>query len=133
MKMVTKTTKRVFLPALILLLTLSAFGTAEARSWKRIGATAAAGAVLGAITDGKSGAVLGAVAGGAGGYVWDEVEETRNDRRPRSKQDSAILIGSTTATGAATGALIGGRKGALIGAAGGAIGGFIYDRKSNRR
>jgi hypothetical protein len=52
----------------------------QGRSWKKsaliIGGSAAGGAGLGAIVDGKSGAKKGAVIGGVGGLVYDLV--TRN-------------------------------------------------------
>ncbi|HEY3131038.1 MAG TPA: glycine zipper domain-containing protein [Acidobacteriota bacterium] len=107
---------------------------AMAADWRKIGGSAAAGAVIGGVTRGKSGAVLGAIAGGAGGYVWDQA--TRDDRyryEPRSKTESAEIIGASTVAGAAAGGVVGGKTGALIGAAAGAAGGYIYDRKTNNR
>lgn len=54
---------------------------ADGRSWKKsaliIGGSAAGGAGLGAIVDGKSGAKKGAVIGGVGGLVYDLATRNR--------------------------------------------------------
>jgi len=54
----------------------------QGRSWKKsaiiIGGSAAGGAGLGAIVDGKSGAKKGAIIGGIGGLVYDIA--TRNNK-----------------------------------------------------
>jgi len=49
-------------------------------------------------------------------------------RRPRTKQQSALIVAGGAGTGAAIGAIAGGGKGAAIGAISGAAAGFIYDR-----
>lgn len=46
-----------------------------------IGGSAAGGAVIGGLIDGKKGAIIGAVVGGAGGTVYDR--KTRHRRRNR--------------------------------------------------
>ncbi len=118
---------------LAMLVWFSASSAVIAADWKKIGGSAAAGAVIGGITRGKSGAVLGGIAGGAGGYVWDQAIRERYRYEPRSKTKSAEIIGASTVAGAAAGGVVGGKTGALIGAAAGAAGGYIYDRKTNNR
>lgn len=101
--------------------------------WKKIGGTAAAGAVIGGLTKGGKGAAVGALAGGAGGYVWHKKSKRKYQRSATSRKSSAKMIGATAVAGAATGALIGGKKGALIGAGAGGAGGYVLDRKTKRR
>ena len=52
---------------------------------------------------------------------------------PRSAGKSAVIIGGSTAAGAAIGAMAGGGKGAAIGAITGAVGGLIYDRTTRNK
>lgn len=101
-------------------------------SKKDILTSAAVGAAIGGVLDGKSGAILGGVAGGAGRYAYGRVKRDR-DHGFRSTGSSKKLIIAGTAAGAATGALVGGKKGALIGAAVGGVGSYVYDRKTDRR
>jgi hypothetical protein len=119
--------------AVFLTASLSDASLLQARDWKKIGGAAAAGAVIGGMTKGKSGAVLGAIAGGAGGDVWDRATEYRYPGDRRSTRESVEIIGASTVAGAATGGMVGGKTGAVIGAAAGAAGGYIYDRKTNNR
>jgi outer membrane lipoprotein SlyB len=51
----------------------------------------------------------------------------------RSKGKSAVIIGGSTAAGAAIGGMAGGGKGAAIGAITGAVGGLIYDRATHNK
>jgi hypothetical protein len=51
----------------------------------------------------------------------------------RSGEQSAVIIGGSTAAGAGVGAVLGGKKGAIIGAVLGGIGGTIYDRKTREK
>lgn len=46
-----------------------------------IGGSAAAGAVVGGLIDGKKGAVIGAVVGGAGGTVYDRKTRKKDEKK----------------------------------------------------
>jgi hypothetical protein len=56
----------------------------------------------------------------------------RYDRRHRSWQKSALIIGGSTATGAGIGGIVHGKKGALIGAALGGGASSIYEGARRR-
>jgi hypothetical protein len=56
----------------------------------------------------------------------------RYDRRHRSWQKSALIIGGSTATGAGIGGIVNGKKGALIGAALGGGASSIYEGAKRR-
>jgi heme A synthase len=56
----------------------------------------------------------------------------RSDRRHRSWQKSALIIGGSTATGAGVGGIVHGKKGALIGAALGGGASSIYEGAKRR-
>jgi len=56
----------------------------------------------------------------------------RYDRRHRSWQKSALIIGGSTATGAGIGGIVHGKKGALIGAALGGGASSIYEGAKRR-
>src|SRR5689334_11761572 len=56
----------------------------------------------------------------------------RYERRHRSWQKSALIIGGSTATGAGIGGIVNGRKGALIGAALGGGASSIYEGTKRR-
>lgn len=126
------------LTALILLIGPQALW-AEHRdtNWKKqtliIGGGTAAGAAVGAVTGGKKGAAVGALAGGLGGTAYTLADRERGHTQPRSKTKSAMIIGGSSAAGAAIGAAAGGGKGAAIGALAGGAGGWIYDLKTSNR
>ena len=48
-------------------------------------------------------------------------------KRKRSWEKEALIIGGSAGAGTAIGAVAGGKKGAAIGATAGGIGGLIYD------
>jgi hypothetical protein len=98
-----------------------------------IGGGAAAGATVGSLAGGRKGAAVGALAGGIGGTAYTLIQRDRDRYEPRSKTESAMIIGGSSAAGATVGAVAGGGKGAAIGALAGGVGGWIYDRKTNDR
>ncbi|MCI0718019.1 MAG: hypothetical protein L0338_03410 [Acidobacteria bacterium] len=106
-------------------------------NWKKqaliIGGGTAAGATVGALAGGKKGAAVGALAGGLGGTAYTLADRERGHYRERSKRKSALIIGGSSAAGAAVGGVAAGGKGAAIGALAGGLGGFIYDHKTNNR
>lgn len=62
----------------------------------------------------------------------DRTSRYRYDRRHRSWQKSALIIGGSTATGAGIGGIVRGKKGALIGAALGGGASSIYEGARRR-
>jgi hypothetical protein len=62
----------------------------------------------------------------------DRTPRYRYDRRHRSWQKSALIIGGSTATGAGIGGMVHGKKGALIGAALGGGASTIYEGARRR-
>jgi len=59
--------------------------------------------------------------------------EPRVQKRTRSWQSSALIIGGSTVGGAVLGGVVGGKKGAIIGGVVGGAAGTIYDRTTRNK